>query len=165
MKKASWALALASTMVITSAAWAVPQTSDSTIEVSAHDGVSEWSRQAARELDANLSYPRPVKGDYNVGLVKVQFRSDSSGRISDVALLESSKKADLDMAALRAVRRSETLAPPPASIAAGRPVQAWIYFASTERDEAKMLDRVHRDLAMTNRTAATEPLIVTMAAQ
>ena len=166
MRNLGWALAIASTTMLAGAAVAAGQSATDTIEVAKRETMTNWSNRVTEDLGTKLKYPRPFKQDYHQGVVKVRFVPTASGVPADVAIVESSNRADLDRAALKAVAQLDTLSPLPSTLRADQPMQMWIYFARTERDEREMRDAIDRErFGPRSELASAEPLILTAYAQ
>lgn len=117
--------------------------------------VQNWSTKVARSLDNGLSYPRPMgTSDYHSGLSKVSFHCSDAGTPSDVSIAGSSGSRDLDMAAMRAVKKIATLHPLPDGVSPGQTFQAWIVFAGDEQERDRMLRTVNRDARLANAAAS-----------
>ncbi|WCT75244.1 energy transducer TonB [Sphingomonas naphthae] len=169
MRNLGWALAIASTTMLAGAAVAAGQSNDPTVEtidVSKRETITNWSNRVTEDLGTKLKYPRPFKQDYHQGVVKVQFVPTAAGTPTNVAIVESSNKADLDRAALKAVAQLDTLSPMPSTLRADRPVQMWIYFARTALDEQEMVRALDAERhGPRSELASNEPYVLTATAQ
>jgi len=99
--------------------------------------LTQWSGRVVRALERNLTYPIPIRGAPNQGVVSVKFLCSETGTPSEVAIVKSSGSRDLDAAAVRAITRIATLHPLPDGIAHDQPFQANIIYATSQ----KKLDR------------------------
>jgi TonB family protein len=116
-----------------------------------HETVGQWSQRVGHSLGDVLAYPQSAGRDENPeGLAKVSFRCSDNGKPGDVTVMSSSGSRDLDVAAMRAVKRIPTLHPLPDGIGHDRPFQAWIAFALDPDSLKKMMVAAHRDADQMN---------------
>ncbi|VBB45513.1 conserved hypothetical protein [uncultured Desulfatiglans sp.] len=93
--------------------WASPVIEEPSLEFNSHAAYLELVRL---KIERQKKYPEAAKAMQIQGRVKVKFVITLDGNIQDLEIVESSRHADLDTAALRAVREAAPFPKPPASL-------------------------------------------------
>lgn len=116
---------------------------------------SGWTQAMSRGIGDNLRYPYVVGADQQPsGIVRIAFRNGADGRPTDVRVIESSSFPALDKVAVNAIEKAGTAHPAPTGYSNDHTMQAWVYFAQTEREERQLTSRLRREAASFQQTAA-----------
>ncbi len=127
---------------------------------------SGWTQAMSRGIGDNLRYPYVVGADRQPsGIVRIAFRNGADGRPADVRVVQSSSFPALDKVAVAAIERAGAAHPAPASYDAARPLQAWVYFAQTEREERMLTRQLASEAANLQQTASAERPTLLIAGQ
>jgi len=112
--------------------------------------LDNWIHRTSGQLEQNLQYPNYLMGrEPSEGVVRVRFACSDDGTPAAVTLAQSSGHAELDSAAMRAVRDIRSLHPLPDGLAHDQQYQAVVLFAASQpsydrqiaalRDEARQM--------------------------
>lgn len=122
--------------------------------ITGEPSVTQWSADVGAKLDRNLYKLRSVAllTRYD-GVVTVHFRSDETGRPTDISVVRSSGDPILDRTAERVIDRIETLYPLPRGVSADQQFLANIIFAENQASANRKIAALQAESA----SAASNP--------
>lgn len=124
-----------------------------------------WAADVSRRLQDNMIYPSwPKVSDIDEGAVRVRFRASETGQPTDLVLAQSSHHSAIDRAALFAVNHIDTLYPLPDGVTPGRPMEAWLVFATDQQSSDRMMRQLKRKQAQVASAAGSESADALLAA-
>lgn len=104
-----------------------------------------WSKDVSKSLTDHMVYPRSLgTANLDEGVVRVRFHCTAQGQPDGLALVQSSRHAAIDRAALYAVGHINALSPLPAGITPDRPMEAWLVFATDEQNGDRMMNDLRK---------------------
>lgn len=143
-------LATASTLLILAPAQAGQQTKQP-IVVTGAVTLDQWSARTSKQLEQKIGRPYYASGERpKDGVVRVSFLCSETGVPKAVALADSSGHFELDNAALRAVRRLDSLHPLPDGLSPDQKYQAVVLFATSRASYDNQMARLHKDAKQRN---------------